>query len=315
MNIAQTYQTHQERYFAWIYERQLIWYRRYMLRAPRPWSDDPILDRYRFTNAYRELDRGTLYAKQHVINPRSGDSIENLMMRAITYRVFNKVSTYDKVFREVGYFDYPGYVPDWDEIHRLLVVEWGKGPIFTNAHVVATFGARKDSGETKVSRVVKFLDTTHQMISIICDKVLVQPGIYFSKAHRQLMDLENIGDFTAYEILSDLAYTNVVEFTEDTWANAGPGAMEGLKLIFPGQVGKRLAMDLMIELQDGQNMWLQSLGLPLWLVAGPKVHSARLTLRNIEGGLCEYYKYDACVKGRTRQTYSLGEGYAWSNST
>lgn len=310
MIITETYSDHRSRYYAWIYERQLIWYRRYILKQPPPWSDDPILTKFRFTNSYRELDRGTIYALDKVLFPKD-DTPERLLMRTITYRVFNKVATYDKVFRAEGYFETADYVPDWDRIHDLLKAEHLNGPVFTNAHVVATFGARTSNDETKLSKVIPFLAQTHGIIKELTDRVLREPGVDFQLAHKRLQEIEHVGDFIAFEILSDLAYTPAVEWTEDTWANAGPGAREGLQLLFPDRYRTNSPMVLMRELQEEQNLWFNSLGLPLYLVAGHKVHQAHLTLRNIEGGLCEYYKFNACVGGRQRMSYSLGSGYVW----
>ena len=310
MNIAETYGDHRSRYYAWIYERQLIWYRRYILKQKPPWSNDPILAKFRFTNSYRELDRGTIYAIDQVLFPKN-DTPERLLMRTITYRVFNKAATYDKVFRSEGYFETADYVPDWDRIHDLLEAEHKNGPVFTNAHVVATFGARSANDETKLSKVIPFLAQTYGIIKSLTDRVLREPGADFQLAHKRLQEIEHIGDFIAFEILSDLAYTNAVEWDENTWANAGPGAREGLQLLFPDRYRTNSPMVLMRELQEEQNLWLHSLGLPLYLVAGPKVHQAHLTIRNIEGGLCEYYKYNACVNGRQRMTYNLGEGFVW----
>jgi hypothetical protein len=132
----------------------------------------------------------------------------------------------------------------------------------------------------------------------------------FADAHKWLMRTDNIGDFLAFEILSDLAYTEWVDYTEDDWANAGPGARDGLKLIYPED--QRSHMQLMRELQDQQNLMFASLGLPLYLYTPKAVHSTRLTLRNIEGGLCEYFKYNGCVnQGKKRLPFRPGEGYAW----
>jgi|GEM_PF-3732016 len=46
-----------ERYWKYVIEQQRIWYKRFILGEPYPWTYDPILQRYHFCNNYRELDK------------------------------------------------------------------------------------------------------------------------------------------------------------------------------------------------------------------------------------------------------------------
>jgi hypothetical protein len=41
--------------------------RRFLDKAPPPWTDDPILAEWKFTNCFRELDRLTRYAIVHIL--------------------------------------------------------------------------------------------------------------------------------------------------------------------------------------------------------------------------------------------------------
>jgi len=53
-------------------ERQAIFFRR-VSREAGPWTDDPILNRYRFTKAYRASDRVSQYLLHHVIYDEERD--------------------------------------------------------------------------------------------------------------------------------------------------------------------------------------------------------------------------------------------------
>ena len=55
-------------FFEFIYDRQLIWYKKEVLLLPPPWTDDPVLGKYKFCNVYRELDRGSKYLIKTVIS-------------------------------------------------------------------------------------------------------------------------------------------------------------------------------------------------------------------------------------------------------
>lgn len=47
-------------FFAFARERHATYLRR-QSGAPEPWTDDPILRKFRFTNVFRELDRTTVW--------------------------------------------------------------------------------------------------------------------------------------------------------------------------------------------------------------------------------------------------------------
>ena len=55
-----------ERYWYFAAERQEIFHNR-LLGMPAPWTLDPILANYKFTNAYRASDRVSQYLIRHVI--------------------------------------------------------------------------------------------------------------------------------------------------------------------------------------------------------------------------------------------------------
>ena len=52
-------------YWRFAAERLAIYYRR-LKGLPAPWTEDPILAAYRFTNTYRALDRVTQYLIREV---------------------------------------------------------------------------------------------------------------------------------------------------------------------------------------------------------------------------------------------------------
>ena len=50
-----------EAFFQTMYERQLIWKRRFIDKKESPWTTDAIFKKFKFTNVYRELDRNSQY--------------------------------------------------------------------------------------------------------------------------------------------------------------------------------------------------------------------------------------------------------------
>ena len=96
-------------YWRFAVERQAVFFRR-VRGEPSPWTDDPVLSIYKFTNAYRASDRVSQYLIRHVIYrddlPKSADEV---FFRIILFKLFNKVETWELLEREVGPLTFEDY--------------------------------------------------------------------------------------------------------------------------------------------------------------------------------------------------------------
>ena len=54
-------------FFETMYERQMIWKRRFIDKIQAPWTDDPIFQENKFPNLYRELDRSSWWLISNII--------------------------------------------------------------------------------------------------------------------------------------------------------------------------------------------------------------------------------------------------------
>ena len=82
-------------YWRFAAERQAIFYRRLQGRSDR-WTSDPILQNYRFTNAYRAADRVSQYLIREV-QYGSGDhkTRRRVFFRTLLFKIFNRIETWD----------------------------------------------------------------------------------------------------------------------------------------------------------------------------------------------------------------------------
>jgi sRNA-binding regulator protein Hfq len=118
-----------------------------------------------------------------------------------------------------------------------------------------------------------------------------------------LRDYPYMGPFMAYEVVTDLRHTYLLENAKDilTWANAGPGAMRGLNRL----TGRPL------DYSRKSHPWceeMQDLFEQVKKILAPSIifrNGANYEMREIEGGLCEFDKYSRIYKseGRTRSVY------------
>jgi hypothetical protein len=71
---------------------------------PEPWTDDPILQRFKFCNAFRAADRVSQYLIREVIyNPRTEDlEAEDVFLRIVLFRLFSKEATWAALDEAAG---------------------------------------------------------------------------------------------------------------------------------------------------------------------------------------------------------------------
>ncbi len=92
-------------------ERQAMFNRR-VSGLPRPWTNDPVLANYRFTNAYRASDRVSQYLLQHVIydDERNAD---DTIFRVLLFKIFNRIETWNYLVETVGQPTLATFDPGW----------------------------------------------------------------------------------------------------------------------------------------------------------------------------------------------------------
>src|SRR5918992_2256114 len=87
-------------YWRFAAERQRIFHHRAAGR-PRPWTDDRILSRHKFTNVYRAADRVSQYLISDVIY--SGpQGAEELVFRILLFKIFNRIETWRLLTERLG---------------------------------------------------------------------------------------------------------------------------------------------------------------------------------------------------------------------
>lgn len=273
-------------------ERQAIFHRR--LRGQRqPWTDDPILDRYKFTNAYRASDRVSQYLIRHVIYVGDQSPAE-LFFRTLLFKLFNKVETWQQVRSDIGQplaatFDVERY-------DRCLtrVMESGR-PIYSGAYIMPTGGKVWHEGR-KHRMHLKLLD--HMLSQRLPERIACAGNM--KTAFEILRSVPTIGDFLAYQYVTDLNYSTLTNFAEDEFVIAGPGAREGIRKCFSslGGLTESEVIRLVYERQD-EEFKVRGLHFePLW--------GRRLQLIDCQNLFCEVDKYARVyhpeVKGKNGRT-------------
>jgi len=101
---------------------------------PSPWTADPILATYRFTNCYRAADRVSQYLIKEVIY-RGNQDADEVLFRILLFRFFNRISTWELLLSAFGELSWATFRLDrYDQV--LTKAFCGGERIYSAAYVI-----------------------------------------------------------------------------------------------------------------------------------------------------------------------------------
>jgi hypothetical protein len=226
-------------FFALARERESI-RRKRLAGEPPPWTDDPVLRAWRFTNVHRENDKTTIWFRENIREKTSG---LRLVEATLIFRWFNYIETGERIKDLL--------LDGWDgnEVRRRLT---GVGKIITGAYMVRT-----PFGITKLEALIQLIDHALPLLPPMVDGW----GDSLACAWEDLTSIPYMGNFTSGEVVIDLRYTPILSGAKDinTWTVAGPGAAKGLSLVCAGtpdgfdytdKLDQIVMLDIMCELLE-----------------------------------------------------------------
>lgn len=276
-----------DEFFNFMIERHRIYVKK-SSGEPFPWTDDPILQKYKFCNVYRELDTGTIWCREHIREPFADHP--SLFFNIAAYRSVNALETWEEIYEwEEAVTGVPFMeVYDPERVRHAMKLRKARGcRIFTNAHMLTGLHAG-DKIDQCVDYTFRFLWEHRQELE-------PTPNDSLKSAFDKLIaaKIPAIGKFLAYEIVTDLRHTRYLSHAMDKhcWANPGNGARRGIERVMGCyEVGRIRNWDpdylvqRMVDLLD-----VSRIVLPDWM---PK-----LEMREIEHTLCEFDKYERARLG------------------
>ncbi len=310
----QVYEPYLKLFFETMYERQMIWKRRFIDGKERPWTEDKFLRDFKFTNVYRELDRSS----QHQIKTIMLDdslNLTNLVWKLMVYRFFNNPETFSSVHAQ----KWKNGIPDYNQYNEDEFAEFieairrdGKNP-FTTAYLINSMAAPKQSRDYCYTRVT--IPALHAAVPkiIAVAKTSKSPEEIISV----LLTLPSVAGFIAHEFYQDFTYLprytgkTLMRWTQNDFTNVGPGASVGIRLIFPslkGQGQKEGIYRLKEMAKEQLDAIAKEKGEPMpylaWNAAEQKYYitdECNITLHQIEMWLCEFQKYWKMIIGEGKQ--------------
>jgi NTP pyrophosphatase (non-canonical NTP hydrolase) len=244
-----------------------------------PWTADPIIREYKFTNAYRGSDRVSQYLIRRVIyrDDLPGDP-EELVFRILLFKVFNRIETWVLLEKSLGRVTYADY--SFKRYDQVLTRAMGRGEkIYSAAYIMPSAGSL---GHDRKHR--NHLALIERMMA---DDLPARLGKARSmqKAFDLLRAYPTIGDFLAYQYVSDLNYSMVTNFTEMEFVVPGPGAVDGIRKCFRDTGGMPDA-EVIKFMADRQDVEFERPGINFRSLWG-----RRLQLIDCQNLFCEVDKY------------------------
>jgi hypothetical protein len=264
-------------YWRFAAERQAVFHRR-LGDACGPWTSDPILKAFRFTNAYRAADRVSQYLIREIqYNPDRPQNPRELFFRTLLFKLFNRIETWEVVERALGPLVW-GRVT-LDELARVLDGLVARGMrIYSSAYIMPSppFGhARKYANH--LALVARMMDDR------LPDRINQAPSL--RAVYETLLRYPGLGPFLAFQYTIDLNYSRVLDFDEADFVVAGPGALDGVSKCF-AETGKRSAEELIYWVTDRQEVEFRRLGLRF-----DNLFGRRLQPIDCQNLFCEIGKY------------------------
>lgn len=267
-------------YWRFAAERQNIFFNR-LLQEKAPWTMDPIMAKYKFTNTYRVLDRVSQFLISNIINPdmQSDLSDEDRLFRILLFKIFNKIETWQLLVNALGELSWRRY--SYQEYDRVLSAAFQNGTSIYSAAYIMASGKSAFACERKHQNHLKLLE--YMMKSNITMRVISSRSM--AQLYDVLISYPLVGPFLAYQYATDINYSWLTDFSEKDFVVAGPGARDGIAKCFSDRASysDEYIIRAMMENQDTE---FERLGLDFKSLFGRP-----LQLIDCQNIFCEVGKY------------------------
>ncbi len=264
-------------YWRFAAERQQMYFRR-LADPEAPCTADPILATYRFTNAYRAIDRVSQYLIREVqYRPDRPSTPPELFFRTILFKLFNRIETWEALERNLGPLV-------WERVNLNAIVQtldelMNRGQrLYSAAYIMPA---------PSLGHVRKHANHLALLVRMMRDKLpeLVRQARTLREVYEQLTHYPGIGPFLGFQYTIDLNYSELLTHAEDTFVVAGPGALDGIAKCF-ANAGRRSAEEVIYWVCDQQERAFAEADLNFQTLYG-----RRLQPIDCQNLFCEISKY------------------------
>lgn len=212
-------------YWEFAKKRQDVFFAR-LNNKPQPWTDDPILQTYKFTNAYRASDRVSQYLIRNVIySNKNHYSDEDVIFRILLFKLFNKIETWEFLEQKIGDITYKSY--SFERYGKILEEYEHDNTIYSGAYIMP-------SGKSCYGYDKKFQNNLKLIEYLFKHKIAnkIATASQLKDIYDFLLSAPSLGSFLAFQYAIDINYSELCDFSEMSFVVAGPGAISGIHKCF-----------------------------------------------------------------------------------
>lgn len=282
----------------WAKEREEIRKKKEAGLSP-PWTDDQVLQTYRFCNLRRRDDRVSRWLLEFAYTEEFLAKLSPIQI--VVFVAFCRQINWPptlKVLLADGYFT-PSQEWNYLAIGKRVDSLAMQQKVWTGAYLIRAqpgFGGGKG---VFVSTQVAGALISHKEAIVASLRAHKRRGVW-----AQLLGCKNWGAFSAGQLVDDLTWTPLLRAAEDiyTWAPQGPGSLRGYNRV----------LGLPLKTKHNEEEWcaqLQAWRGEIIKALGPGYDD--LTLHDVQSCLCELDKYLRVKngEGRPRSRYTPETAY------
>jgi hypothetical protein len=268
-----------EYYWRFASNRQQAFERR-LAGLPAPWSDDPILQEYKFCNVFRACDRVSQYMIAAVCYHQEPCTPDDRLFQITAFRTFSRIATWEELRRYLGRYPTLGDLASGAFEAALERVKAVDGSLYTGAFILcaSNYYGRSAKHRNHVELFKHMFLADGLGTKLRAARTL--RGVY-DLLHTYPM----MGDFMSYQTAIDLNYSDIINFDENDFTKAGPGALRGIAKCFES-LGDYTPEEVIMWMVAHQDEEFARLGLPFHGLFGRKLHAI-----DCQGLFCEADKY------------------------
>lgn len=265
-------------YWKFAAKRQEVFFNR-LYERESPWTDDEIIQKYKFTNAYRASDRVSQFLIRNIIYNGEHYLPEDQCFRILFFKLFNKIETWEYIKDAIGDITYSSY--NYDRYNQLLMKKINSNESIYSAAYIMPSGKSYFGNGKKHQNNLKLLE--YMMESGLPQQIAKTKSL--KELYEVLLSYPTLGTFLAFQFAIDINYSELCDFSEMSFVVAGPGAKNGIRKCF-GDIKGYDYEDVIRYVAEKQEEEFEKRGLQFKSLFGRK-----LQLIDCQNLFCETDKY------------------------
>jgi hypothetical protein len=266
-------------YWLFAARRQAVYEAR-VAGLPAPWTNDSILQEFKFCNVFRAADRVSQYLIRRIAYAESKETTADKLFQIVAFRTFSNTSTWDDLNKHLGHAPRISDLESGAFERALDKIKGERGGLYTGAFILCAnkaFGA--DEKHKNHAALFKHMFIEKNAANRIKGASSLEALVKF------LASFPLMGPFMSYQTAIDLNYSDLLDFDEDDFTQAGPGALRGIKKAFT-ELGAYEPSDVIREMVETQEKEFSRLELKFGGLWGRRLHAI-----DCQGLFCELDKY------------------------